>query len=290
MRERFCLAVMASLVPVLPVLAAEAAPRHDQGVISEDTVWSGTVIAAGRTMVRRGVTLTILPGTTVKFAWSDVDGNRIGDGELNVEGRLVARGTPEKMITFTSARKDPGKKDWTYVMLSMSRESVVEHCLFEYAFTGLQAHLSTAVIRDNVFRGNFEGLRFSTSDLLVEHNDFRENTYGIRYESRGSETTITLNDISENGYAFFPVVRSTSEVKIMSNTVVSTEYNVKTGQEQNEDLDFRSNWWGSAEPSAIEESFFDGRRDGTLGRVLYEPFLTAPPGEAGRRGGKGESE
>jgi parallel beta-helix repeat protein len=281
---------MVSLVSVRPGLAAETASRRDRGVISEDTVWSGTVLAAGRTVVRRGATLTILPGTTVKFAWSDVDGNRIGDGELNVEGRLIARGTPDKMITFTSAREEPGKKDWTYVMLSMNRESVVEHCIFEYAFTGLQAHLSKAVIRDSIFRGNFEGLRFSTSDLLIEHNDIRGNTYGIRYESRGSETTIAGNDISGNEYAFFPVVRSTMEVKIAGNTIVSTGYNVKMGQRQNEDLEFRSNWWGSGEPSAIEEGFFDGRRDGTLGRVLYEPFLTAPPEGAGRRRGKGEPE
>jgi parallel beta-helix repeat protein len=282
MRRRLFIAAIA-LLAAAPSGAAGEAPRRDPGVISEDTTWSGTVHAAGRTVVRRGATLTILPGTTVKFVWSDVDGNRIGDGELNVEGKLIARGTPEKMITFTSARKKPGKKDWTYVMLSMNRESVVEHCLFEYAFTGLQVHLSTAVIRDNIFRGNFEGLRFSTSDLLVEHNDFRENTYGIRYESRGSETTIARNDISANEYAFFPVVRSTSQVKIHDNAVASTGYNVKMGQQQNEDLEFRSNWWGSADPRTIEEGFFDRRRDGTLGRVLYEPFLTVPPEDAGRR-------
>jgi parallel beta-helix repeat protein len=282
MPARIIFAVLTLLAAPRPGLAGEE-PRRAAGIISEDTVWSGTVFAVGRTVVKRGATLTILPGTTIRFLWSDVDGNRIGDGELNVEGKLIARGTPQKMITFTSDRKNPGRKDWTYVVLSMNRESVVEHCLFEYAFTGLQVHLSTAVIRDNIFRGNFEGLRFSTSDLFVEHNDFRENTYGIRYESRGSETTIAGNDISGNEYAFFPVVRNTSEVKIVNNAIASTGYNVKMGQQQSEALDFRSNWWGSARPSVIEEGFFDGRRDGTLGRVLYEPFLTAPPEGAGRR-------
>lgn len=281
MAAQVILAVFALLAAALPAAAGEA--RGGVGVIGEDTTWSGTVFAAGRTVVKRGATLTILPGTTVRFVWSDVDGNRIGDGELNVEGRLIARGTPEKMITFTSDRAKPGKKDWTYVMLSMNKESVVEHCLFEYAFTGLQVHLSTAVVRDSVFRRNFEGFRFSTSDLLVEHNDFRDNTYGIRYESRGSETTIRGNDISDNEYAFFPVIRSTSQVRIAGNAVASTGYNVKMGQRQNEDLEFRSNWWGSSVPSVIEEGFFDGRRDAALGRVLYEPFLTAPPEGVGRR-------
>ena len=76
----------------------------------------------------------------------------------------------------------------------------------------------------------------------------------------------------------------------MDNIIVSTEYNVKIGQRQSEDLEFRSNWWGSAEASSIEERFFDGRKDAALGQVLYEPFLKAPPGEAGRRRGRGESE
>jgi parallel beta-helix repeat protein len=270
------------LFAALLVHDAAAALTYRDAVISEDTTWSGEVLITGRTVVKKGATLTLLPGTTVRFAWSDEDGNRIGDGELNVEGKLIARGTPGETITFTSARKDPGMKDWTYVMLSMNRDSRVEHCLFEYAFTGLQVHLSTAVIRNSLFRKNFEAMRFSTSDMLVERNDIVGNTYGIRYESRGSETTITRNTISGNEYAFFAVVKCDSSVKIYENNVVSTAYNVKMGQRQSEDLDFRSNWWGSAEPSVIEDGFFDQRREGPLGRVLYEPFLTAPVGECGR--------
>jgi parallel beta-helix repeat protein len=271
-----------ALAALQPHAAAGETLTYREGVIREDTTWSGTVLITGRTVVKKGATLTILPGTTVSFAWTDEDGNRIGDGELNVEGRLVARGTRESMITFTSARKNPEKKDWTYVMLSMNRDSRVEHCLFEYAFTGLQAHLSTAVIRNSLFRKNFEALRFSTSDMLVERNDMVGNTYGIRYESRGSETTISRNTISGNEYAFFPVVKCSSSVKIMENNIVSATYNVKMGQRQSEDLEFRSNWWGSAEPSVIEDGFFDQRREGSLGRILYEPFLTAPVGECGR--------
>ena len=140
----------------------------------------------GQVVVKKGATLTILPGTTVRFAWLDEDGNGIGDGELNVEGRLVARGTRERPITFTSAREQPAPKDWTFVMISTSRESVVEHCLFEYAFTGLQVHLSSAAVRNSRFRRNFEALRFSTSEIVVERNEIAGNTYGIRYESRGS--------------------------------------------------------------------------------------------------------
>jgi hypothetical protein len=76
-------------------------------------------------------------------------------------------------------------------------------------------------------------------------------------------------------------------VKISGNSVVSTGYNVKIGQRQREDLDFGSNWWGSASPSVMEKGFFDRRSDPFLGRVLYEPFMTSPPDGSGRRGAEG---
>lgn len=244
-----------------------------RGGVAADSVWSGAVTVIGQVVVKKGVTLTILPGTTVRFAWLDEDGNGIGDGELNVEGRIVARGTRELPIVFTSAREQPAAKDWTYVMISTSRESVVEHCLFEYAFTGLQVHLSSVRVCNSRFLRNFEALRFSTSEIALEHNEIAENTYGIRYESRGSSGVVTRNSIAGNEYGFFPVVKSTSGVRVFKNNIVNRGYNVKMGIEQREDLDFRGNWWGTAVPAAIVEGFFDKRREGSIGRVLFEPFL-----------------
>lgn len=249
-----------------------AAERVVRGSIAADAEWSGDVSVVGQVFVKKGATLTILPGTTVRFAWVDGDGDGIGDGELNVEGTLVARGDAERPITFTSARQTPAQKDWTYVMISTSRDSVVEHCVFEYAFTGLQAHLSTLAVRASRFRNNFEGLRFSTVEIVVEGSEFTGNTYGIRYESRGSSGTITGNDVTGNEHGFFPVVKSTSAVRIAGNNIVNRGYNVKMGAEQREDLDYRGNWWGTAAAEAIAESLFDKRREPSIGRVLFEPF------------------
>jgi hypothetical protein len=269
---------------VLPLLAvgwlhaapAGAAETVVRGSVPADAVWSGTVSVVGQVFVKKGATLTIVPGTIVRFAWVDADGDGIGDGELNVEGRLVARGTREQPIVFTSAREMPAPKDWTYVMISTSRESVVDHCLFEYAFTGLQVHLSLAAVHNCRFRHNFEGLRFSTIEADVTCNEFTDNTYGIRYESRGSTGRITRNTLSGNETGFFPVVKSTSALRITENNIRSRGYNVKMGSEQREDLDFRGNWWGATTPAAILEGIFDKRRDGAVGRVLFEPFLVGP--------------
>lgn len=264
-----------------PAAAAAVGASEVRGSILADSSWSGTVSVVGQVVVKKGVTLTILPGTVVRFPWLDADANGIGDGELTVEGRLIARGTGERPVTFTSAREAPAPKDWTFVQISTSRGSVVEHCLFEYAFTGLQVHLSSVAVRLSRFRNNFEALRYSTSEIVVESNDLTANTYGIRYESRGSTGRITRNTIVGNEYGFFPVVKCSSGVRIFENNIVNRGYNVKMGAEQREDLDFSGNWWGTAVPEAIVEGFFDKHREGTIGRVLFEPFLERAVGPCG---------
>lgn len=265
------IAIVAAALP--PAVAAPAAETVVRDSLSADTTWEGSVTVVGQVFVKKGATLTILPGTVVRFSWLDEDANGIGDGELNVEGRIVARGTRERPILFTSGREEPAPKDWTYVMVSTSRESVVEHCVFEYAFTGLQVHLSSAVVRHSRFRRNFEALRFSTSEIAVECAEITDNTYGIRYESRGSTGSVTRSTVSGNEYGFFPVVRSDSGVRISGNNIVNRSYNVKVGEEQREDVDFRGNWWGTAEAGKIAEALFDRRREPRIGRVLFEPFL-----------------
>ncbi len=254
----------------------------DKAYITEDTTWSGTVVLRGQNVVRRGVNLTILPGTIVKFAWIDEDGDEIGDGELTVEGRLIAKGTKEQPILFTSAKESPAAKDWTFVQISVSKDSLVEHCIFEYAFSGLQVHYSTATIHKSLFRNNFEGIRFSTTDILIEHNDIINNYYGIRTEANGSRTTVRKNHFDGNDHAFFPVRKTWDSVKIYENNIENSKnYQVKLGQTQYKDLDYTNNWWGSANEEEIMAGFFDKTMEPLLGRVKYKPFLLEPVKDAG---------
>ncbi len=63
------------------------------GTIYEDTVWTGdkTYVVNANVGVAPGCTLTIEPGTSVKFN---------GDYSLNVGGQLIASGTPAQPIIF----------------------------------------------------------------------------------------------------------------------------------------------------------------------------------------------
>lgn len=273
----------AASAAAIPSEAAEPL-RYEKGYITQDTTWSGTVTIVGQTVVRRGVTLTILPGTVVRFEWIDEDGDEIGDGELTVEGKLIARGTKDSMITFTSAQPEPKMKDWTFVQISVNKEALVEYCVFEYAFSGLQVHYSDAVIRNSLFRKNFEGVRFSTTDVLIENNDFIENYYGVRSEANGSRARVTKNRFRGNDFAFFPVQKNWDTVKTFGNDIAgSLHYNVKFGMNQKKGMDFSNNWWGTADAAAIEATIWDGGKEEGLGRVTFRPFLEKAPEDCGIR-------
>ena len=279
----FLLTMLLTLLCSCPLWAANAPLRLDKAYLEADTTWSGTVILSGQNVVRRGVTLTIEPGTVVKFAWTDENGDDIGDGELTVEGRLIAKGTAGQPILFTSAKENPRAKDWTFVQISVSKNSLVEHCIFEYAFSGLQIHYSTATIHQSLFRNNFEGIRFSTTDILIEHNDIIDNYYGVRCEANGSRTTITKNRFEGNNNAFFPVRKTSNTVKIFDNNFgPAKNYQVKLGQTQYKNLDFSNNWWGTTDKEKIRAGFFDRGMEPMLGKVIFEPFLQQPVADAGK--------
>ena len=257
---------------------AAAGPQdYVKGVMREDTTWSGEVTITGQTVVKKGATLTILPGTTVRFLWIDEDGDGIGDSELNVEGRIVARGEKGTGITFTSGKANPQMKDWTFIMVSTNKDSLFEYCTVEYAFTGIQVHYSSATIRNCLFRRNFEGVRFSTTAVDILNCDFTENYYGLRFEANGSRANVLRNRIEGNRYGIFPPGRGTQTMKFEQNNITgNSEFQVYFGDNQRADLDFSGNWWGSSAPGTIVAGFFDKTKDPVLGRVLWEPALQAP--------------
>jgi hypothetical protein len=218
----------------------------------------------------------------VRFLWIDEDGDEIGDSELNVEGRIVAVGEKNRFITFTSGRPEPKMKDWTFIMVSTNKDSILEYCTIEYAFSGVQVHYSSATIRNCLIRRNFEGVRFSTTAVDIYNCDFTENYYGLRFEANGSRANVHHNRIAGNRYGIFPPGRGTQTMKFEQNNIMdNTEFQVYFGENQKVDLDFRNNWWGSADPAVIAAGIYDKSKDAILGRALWEPALQAPASPCG---------
>ncbi|MDD5772275.1 MAG: right-handed parallel beta-helix repeat-containing protein [bacterium] len=242
--------------------------------ISKDTVWSGSIYIKGVVTVKRGVVLTILPGTNVLFEKTKVDNDEIGDSELNIEGKVIAEGTREAPIVFTSSEKEKKPVDWKFVYLSFNENSRLSYCKFEYAFTGLQVHYSEVHIDHCLFENNVEGMRYSTVRLLLENSIFRNNVYGLRYEERRSEAVVRNNDFKQNEFGIFCVMRSDDKTRFLNNNISNNKkYNFIMGQEQEKSIDAGSNYWGSDNESEILQGIFDGRKEETVGIVNFLPYL-----------------
>ncbi len=144
------------------------------GQIASNTTWSQNVLVTGDVTVISGVTLTISPGVTVFFAANSDDraaGNWTDRSEIAVYGTLIAEGTSQMPIYFTSnaAAKAPG--DWGAIVIHKnSTASSLANCVIRYAEYGVgfltydegNATLS-ASIRNSVVSHNTIGIRMSGS-------------------------------------------------------------------------------------------------------------------------------
>ncbi|MFH1571795.1 MAG: FlgD immunoglobulin-like domain containing protein [Gemmatimonadota bacterium] len=89
------------------------------GHVSSDTTWSGRVDVDGDVVVEPGATLTLRPGTEVRFALGDsrASGFDAQRGELIAYGGLVVEGDAASPVVLRSARSPAGRSDWGGLLL-----------------------------------------------------------------------------------------------------------------------------------------------------------------------------
>jgi len=210
-----------------------------------------------------GVELIIAPNTAVEFSHTT---------GLLIKGRLIAKGTPDGKIVFTSLVKIAAS-DWDEIQLEYATGSEISHCVFEYATWGLHSHFTNLSISDSHFTNNFGGMRFRSGPVEVKHSIFDNNSIGIR-AYRGN-AVIRENTITRNETGIFVREKGGGLTITRNNIFDNSGYNIRVGDFNNEDVAARDNWWGSADPLP---TFFDGRNEPGIGKVLFDPFRSEPVG------------
>jgi len=159
--------VLVMLVAVLAANASAASVQEVSGTLPRDKTWSGTIRVTGDVYVPPGRTLTILPGTIVRFAVrSDSVNHPSGfnncpapKAELIVEGILNARGTKANPILFTSDSSLPQPGDWGGIILhGVARPVTLSYLIIEYADINLVAFSSGIVVENCIIRNAYGGL------------------------------------------------------------------------------------------------------------------------------------
>ncbi len=289
----------------------------EKTVLKKDTLWQGQVLLKGDVEVSQGVTLTIMPGTIVRFARIEPNGPgklttdrtaHFPRAELIVKGRLLAQGTPDARIIFTSAAKEPQPADWGAVNFLNSTDNILEFCEFSYGHTSVHAHGAQVVIANSFFHhngvaigmknvknavrcviailynritDNGGGVLFGKgSTPTISHNEISNNKFFGIYVKKGGQANIRYNNISDNGKGvLFYAVKG---FRLRDNNIAgNTDYNISMLEGQEADVDARRNWWGTTDAQKIDGLIRDKSQDKTLGSVDFSGFTNTPVAGAG---------
>jgi parallel beta-helix repeat protein len=186
------------------------------GTIYDDETWSGEILVTDQIFVPPGVTVTLLPGTVVKFQHYRgyrEPSKRLG---MDIQGALIAEGTPQNRIWFTSDAPDPINGDWRMLRFVHANErSVLKYTIVEYALQGINLWDSSPLISHSIVRwNNWEGIYLeSYCHPLIEYNMIYQNGYnGIAME-QFNNAVIRYNIISSSGTNGIHIDASTAVVE-----------------------------------------------------------------------------
>jgi len=228
--------------------------------ILSNIAWNNNVHVLDHVEVRHGATLTLRPGTKVCFSK--------GAGMKISSARLIAAGEKDRRITFTSLEKDGGSL-WDEMLLEHADGSVISYSDFEYATWALHSHFTALKVINSRFINNQGGMRFRSGPIEITGSLFKENSIGIR--AFLANALIEKNDIYGNETGIF-VREGGGGLTIIKNNIYSnTNYNIRVGDFNAEDIDAKENWWGTVDPTV---TIFDARREPGIGTVVFEPALT----------------
>ena len=301
--------------------SSEKARTVEKGIIRSHATWQEQILITGDVEIARGATLTIVPGTIVKFAKIESDGpanlyddktNYFSRAELIVKGKLWAKGSKDNKIVFTSAERSPRPGDWGAINFNDSADNLLAYCDISYADTGIHGHGAQVKVENSYLHDNGVGIALknlaelktrSTMSLVqnqiigngggvlcsagtrsrISHNHISNNKlYGI-YGKMASPSQVLYNKIMYNGKGI--ILYATQGFQIAENNISDNEeYNVSLLEGQRWNVDARHNWWGTKDESRIKDLIWDRDEDGMVGKVDFSNLAVSPIQEAGVTG------
>lgn len=229
--------------------------------VPTNAVWRGAIAVKNPLTVPAGAELTVAPGTTMEFAAS---------AGMLVKGRLIAAGRSDDKIRFTSDRKK-GAGDWDEIQLEYATDSSISNCIFEYANWGLHSHFTNLIVSDSYFANNNGGMRFRSGPAEIRGSTFENNSIGIR--AYIGNAVIKGNTIRKNEVGIFIREKGGGLVITGNNILDNSNYNIRVGDFNDENVNARGNWWGGVAPSS---TIFDEKDEPGIGKVLFDPVLAGP--------------
>ncbi|MCP4712854.1 MAG: right-handed parallel beta-helix repeat-containing protein, partial [Planctomycetes bacterium] len=140
-------------------------------------------------------------------------------GVSNLKGALIAQGTVDDPILFTSNAETPAPGDWQGICLEAATDdalTILEHCAIEYGGysnrSNIMVNNASPTIKNNTLRySSYYGIRVIGEDSApviggeAGAGNFitDNNTYGVYFAGANTLATVTHNEITDNGS--FPI-------------------------------------------------------------------------------------
>ncbi|HOR45911.1 MAG TPA: hypothetical protein PK624_14045 [Spirochaetota bacterium] len=170
--------------------------------IKTDTVWKAEEEHHITKTTYVWATLKIEPGCIIKFA-PKTELIIVGQGSLDGVykdrwGKIIAKGEPDKRITFTSDSSKPAKGDWGKIVVETD-ESIFSYADICYSENGIEAYNITI---DNCnFSNNTYGLTIKWTNSKITNNAFWNNTHPLYFKHCASVPSTNIfhnpDDVSQ---------------------------------------------------------------------------------------------
>ncbi|MFX0010510.1 MAG: right-handed parallel beta-helix repeat-containing protein [Candidatus Hermodarchaeota archaeon] len=171
--------------------------------VNSDETWSGNILVTKSITVSKGVTLTILPGTVVKFKHYRGYKNPEMRLSLFILGNIKALGAADQQIWFTSDANPPINGDWDGIYMNGTTDSIFNYTIVEYGLVGIvQFHSESLVVNSIVRWVNTEGLYAEYSDVIFLNNTLYGNGYHEIALEQFNNANVSCN-IFKNGKVAF---------------------------------------------------------------------------------------
>ena len=254
-------------------------------VISENTTWTkqnSPYIITTLIQIEPQATLTIEPGTIIKLYSSDPNQQLAG---FLVSGSLIASGTPQEPIVFTSLydqdyasstisnqNHPPAPTDWTGILTAPNSTLILNHTIVKYA--------GSITDKPQLVKANQVQAQ-ATSPFP----DPDKNYTGALNIGPQTTTAITNSQISDNliGLFFQTSANNIISFSVHHNDILNNSlagaYNPNTNTAP---FDLTNNFWGHPTGPYHQQTNPPGQGNQVLGPITFTPFLsqsalTPPP-------------
>jgi parallel beta-helix repeat protein len=262
--------------------------RSVLGTIASNTVWRAAdspIGVIGSVVIPSNVVVSVEAGTQIKA---------FGNYQLSVAGTLSALGQPTNQIVFGSGQIPPKAGDWQGIKFTGSgaNASVLSNVVVEYAQTGILCSASaSAIVNSHIQRQSGSGIHLDTSSPTISSNLIEFNATGIFcYQSSSpliQGNTVALNSNDGVRLQSSTTTQDLNPRPVLYNNSIFTNstagagwYNLATAsyyQPGTTTINAISNWWGSTDPSSIEQTIYHYPDNSGSPHVDYSQYLSGNP-------------